>query len=93
MQSFGINPYYWCVANKDINGSQYTIFWHVDDLKISHKDSAVIDKIITSLKSEYGKVGETTVRRRKKHEYLGMTLDFLKGAPFNANMVRQNTEP
>mmetsp|Transcript_29328 Transcript_29328/g.44391 ORF Transcript_29328/g.44391 Transcript_29328/m.44391 type:complete len:187 (+) Transcript_29328:161-721(+) len=27
----------WCVANKDIKGSQCTIIWHVDDLKISHK--------------------------------------------------------
>ena len=32
---FQINPYDWCVANKMINGKQYTIGWHVDDLKIS----------------------------------------------------------
>ena len=57
MCGFEINPYAWCVANKDINGSQCTIVWHVDDLKISHKDSTVIDEIISSLKSEYGKVG------------------------------------
>ncbi|KAL7537307.1 hypothetical protein ACHAXR_007723, partial [Thalassiosira sp. AJA248-18] len=43
-----------CIANKMINGSQCTIVWHVDDLKISHVDSTVIDDIIASLKEEYG---------------------------------------
>ena len=78
MRGFEINPYDWYVANKDINGSQCTIVWHVDDLKITHKDSAVVDKIIVSLKSEYGQVGEMTVYRGKKHDYLRMTLDFSK---------------
>ena len=58
----------------------------MDDLKISHKDSTVIDKIISSLKSEYGKVGEMTVRRGKKHDYLGMTLDFSKSGAFVVDM-------
>ena len=35
---FEINPYGPCVANKMVNGHQMTIFWHVDDLKVSHKD-------------------------------------------------------
>ena len=34
---FFLNPYDECVANKMISGSQATIVWHVDDLKISHK--------------------------------------------------------
>jgi len=34
---FIINPYDRCVANKTVNGSQCTVLWHVDDLKISHK--------------------------------------------------------
>ena len=46
----------------------------MDNLKISHKDSTVIEEIIASLKSKYGKVGEMTVRIGKKHNYLGMTL-------------------
>ena len=32
-RNFVINPYDWCIANKDIKGSQCTIVWHVDDLK------------------------------------------------------------
>jgi hypothetical protein len=33
---FTINPYDWCVANKMIDGTQCTVLWHVDDMKISH---------------------------------------------------------
>ena len=43
---FTINPYDWCIANNIINGSQCTIMWHVDNLKLSHKYPKVIDKII-----------------------------------------------
>ena len=56
--NFIINPYDWCVANKDINGTQCTIIVHVDDLKISHKDSAVVDEVITSLGDKCNKVGK-----------------------------------
>ena len=35
---FTVNPYDWCCMNKNINGKQCTILWHVDDLKISHLD-------------------------------------------------------
>ena len=36
----------------------------------------MVDVIIASLKEEYGKVGEMTVRRGKIHDYLWITLDF-----------------
>ena len=75
-QGFVVNPYDWCIANKEINGKQCTIVWHVDDLKISHADSKVVDEVISSLRKEFGKVGELTVKRGKVHDYLGMTLDF-----------------
>ena len=85
-RGFVINPYDWCIANKTIKGSQCTIVWHVDDLKISHMKSSVIDDIIASLKAEYGKVGEMTVRRGKIHDYLGMTLDFSSPGSFVVDM-------
>ena len=44
---FVLNPYDACVANKEINGSQCTIIWHVDDLKISHNDPKVVDSVLT----------------------------------------------
>jgi len=85
-RGFEINPYDWCVANKTINGTQCTIVWHVDDLKISHVDRSVVDSIIASLKEEYGKVGEMTVQRGKVLDYLGMTLDFSNERSFMVNM-------
>ena len=35
---FVVNPYDPCVANMMVNGAQITLCWHVDDLKISHRD-------------------------------------------------------
>jgi hypothetical protein len=77
---FTINPYDECVANKTVNGKQCTVLWHVDDLKISHVDSAVVDDILRMLDERYGKDAPLTVTRGDIHEYLGMTIDFsLKG--------------
>ena len=73
---FTINPYDWCVANKLIRGSQCTIIWHIDDLKISHVDSTAVDNVISLLHNEFGQEGPLTVTRGLVHDYLGMTLDF-----------------
>lgn len=61
MQGFTINPYDWCISNEIVNGNQCTIVWHVDDLKISLKESRVMDGIIAVLKEEYKKVGKMTL--------------------------------
>ena len=42
---FKINPYDPCVANAEIEGSQCTICWYVDDTKISHVNSEVVSKV------------------------------------------------
>ena len=73
---FVTNPYDWCVANKDINGSQCTILWHVDDLKISHVDPNVVTSIIDMIAQEFGKEAPLTINRGKIHDYLGMQLDY-----------------
>jgi len=73
---FEVNPYDWCVANKMINGSQCTVVWHVDDLKISHIDQAVVSSIVQLIEGEFGKEAPLTVTCGKVHDYLGMTLDF-----------------
>ena len=41
---YTMNPYDPCVWNKDINGKQFSIVFHVNDCKISHVDPRVIDK-------------------------------------------------
>ena len=48
------NEYDSCVANKEINGYQFTIVRHVDDLKSNHKSSETLDQEITWLESTYG---------------------------------------
>ena len=73
---FTINPYDRCVANKQIDGQQCTLVWHVDDMKMSHGDSKVVDRIIKMLEAEFGKEAPLTIRRGKIHDYLGMTLYF-----------------
>ena len=58
-KGFLINPSDKCVANKIINGNQMTIVWHVDDMKISHKDPVVVTRVIRWLKSIYDTLQET----------------------------------
>ena len=79
-QGFEVNPYDWCMVNKDINGKQCTIGWHFDDLKISHADKDVVEEIIMALNDKYGKETPISVHRGPIQEYLGMTIDYtLKG--------------
>jgi Reverse transcriptase (RNA-dependent DNA polymerase) len=52
---FAINPYDQCVANKEIDGKQCTIIWHVDDLKISHCNCKVVSGVIRRLSEVFGK--------------------------------------
>ena len=54
----------------------------MDDLKISHQDPVVVGKVIASLSTKYDKVGEMTVRRGKKYDYLRMTLDFFEDGKY-----------
>eukprot|EP00957_Ditylum_brightwellii_P087055 6626561-Ditylum_brightwellii.AAC.2 len=52
---FEINTYDWCMVNKEIDGSQCTIVWHVDDLKISHAKNEVVTALINRVQDKYGK--------------------------------------
>ena len=47
----------------------------MDDLKISHIDSEVVDDIINKLDEMYGKEAPMVTTRGKIHNYLGMMLD------------------
>ena len=80
-EGFEFNPYDPCVANKMIKGKQMTICFHVDDCKLSHVSTKVMDKTIKWLKREYESIfedgsGKMAVSRGKVHKYLGMTLDY-----------------
>ena len=80
---FKLNPYDLCVANAIINDKQCTIIWHVDDTKISHVDSAVVDDIIRLLEDKFGKM---KVVRGARHEFLGQIITFKKNGTFDLDM-------
>ena len=58
-----------------INGKQCTIVWYVDDVKVSHVDETVVSDIITFMQKEFGNL---TITRGKKHQNLGMDIEFCK---------------
>ena len=60
---FTVNPYDSCVVNKEINGHQCTILWHVDDLKCSHVEQSVLDNIYEKLNEKYGKETPLVIHR------------------------------
>jgi hypothetical protein len=84
---FKPNAYDPCVMNKDINGTQCTILWHVDDLKISHISSDVVTSMIEMVESEFGKEAPLTVTRGKVHIYLGMTIDYSTDGKVRFSMI------
>ncbi len=74
---FKLNPYDPCVANKMVKGKQLTIVWHVDDVKISSVDKQAVEDFIDWLNKKYSdEKGKVTVSRGKRHDYLGMVLDY-----------------
>ena len=83
---FVLNPYNPCVANREINGSQQTVTWHVDDLKVSHVDPVVNTQLIKSLAKIYGP--GITVSRGKVHDYLGMDLDYSGTKNVKISMIK-----
>ena len=73
---FTLNAYDSCVANKYVDGQQCTITWHVDDLKIAHVDEQVVRSIIQKIQDTFGQHSELSMHIGKRHNYLGMILDF-----------------
>ena len=71
---FKLNDHDKCVANKMIEGTQCTIVWYVDDNKISHVNSKVVDQIIAEIEKRFGKM---TVKRGKEHVFVGMNISFI----------------
>ena len=71
---FKVNPYNPCGVNMMADGGKTTICWHGDNLKISHRDKAIVSEFAMTLAKEFGP--KTTLSRGKVHDYLGMDLDF-----------------
>ena len=73
---FKRNSYDSCVLNKNIHGSQYTIMFHVDDLKLSHTSEEVLTTIIQALDKNYGGIMPLSVSRGRVHDYFGMLFNY-----------------
>jgi hypothetical protein len=83
---FKVSDYDPCVATKETATGQMIVTWHVDDLKVSHKDSFEITKFAEYLSGIYG--DKLTVHRGKIHDYLGMDLDFSKKGEVRVSMIK-----
>ena len=70
---FILNPYGPCVDNKIANWHQMKVAWHIDNLKVPHKDPFEITMFVVYLDSIYGE--NLGFRRVKVQDYLGMDLD------------------
>ncbi len=90
---FALNPYDPCVANKTVEGGVLTISFHVDDCKISHRATGVVDETIDWLRNDYevlfeDRSGTMKVHRGHVHDYLGMTLDYSHEGEIHISMVK-----
>ena len=56
-----------------VNQHQMTVCWHVDDLKVSHKEESAVTALAMKLSELHG--SKTTICCGKVHEYLGMDID------------------
>ena len=83
---FEVNPYDPYVANKTVNRTQMTVTWHVDDLKIPHKNKKEVSTFIIQLSRSYG--DKISVNRVKVHDYLGMDLDFSTPRRVRVSMIK-----
>jgi len=83
---FEINPHDRCVANKLIDGKQCTILWHVDDITVSHCNAQVVTEVVNELQEEYRKEAPLTVSHGKKHDYLGMVIDYSRNGAVTITM-------
>jgi hypothetical protein len=79
LEDWGYEPncYDRCTFNKMVNGNQITIQFHVDDLKISHKDQSVIDSVLMDLNKKFGTTRKPLAATTGMiHDYLGITIDY-----------------
>ena len=71
---FGINDYGPCVVNKMGGRTQMTVVWHIDDLKVYHRDETEIAKLVEYLKKIYG--ANITANKGEIQDYLGIDFDY-----------------
>ena len=76
MTLYRMNIMYVSTFNKMVNGELITVQFNVDDLKVSHKDRAVLDDFLVDLRSKFEQKDELTENKGVAHKYLGITTDY-----------------
>ncbi len=66
-KGFKLNPYDPCIANKQVNGEQLTVCSHVNNCKILHLITKIVDKTIEWLQSEYKNVFKDGTGQQDPH--------------------------
>ncbi len=90
-KGFIVNNYDLFVANKIINSTQMTVTWHMDDLKVCHKDQRAINDFATWLKGKYERKEKglfLTHHKGKVHDYLGIDLDYSERKKLKVSMIK-----
>jgi ribonuclease HI len=65
-----------CVFNRrEADGSQTTLILHVDDMMVTAKNEAKVDKFMVELGTKYS---DLTISRGRIHDYLGMNMSWEK---------------
>jgi hypothetical protein len=78
LESFGFvaNPYDVCTFNKDVDGVQVTVAFHVDDLLVTLESDGALDQVIKHLKESFTAI---SVNKGDVHHYLGMKITIHNG--------------
>ena len=77
-----------CVVNNTFNDVQCAILWHVDDIKVFHVETKVVDKVLYMLDGEFGELEALVVTWEKVHEYLWMKIDNSKKRKVVISMIK-----
>ena len=76
---FKLNEYDQCYAKKTVNCKQFTMIWHVEDLKVSLIDKKFVEDIIRQIHEKFGKESPLTTTQGKVIEHWGMILEYTTG--------------
>ena len=74
-ESFVLNTYEKCTANKITNGKYCTIQWYVDNNKVIHFSENVIIEVIGITKKSFG---ELVVSCGKEHTFIVMEIELVQ---------------
>ena len=66
--------------------------FHVDDLKISHKNPEVVTSVIDALSKKYGGIMPLSISRGKVHDYLGIVFDYATSGQVSIHMYHYISE-